>query len=420
MSILAPRPPRPFQIMVKPIGPVCNLRCGYCYYLEKQSLYPSSSSFRMSDDVLERFVREYLAALDMPEIVFAWQGGEPLLMGIPFFERVVALQQQYGAGKRISNALQTNCTLLDDDWCRFFKQHGFLIGASIDGPPELHNRYRLYPDGTPSFDAVVRGVKLLLQHEVDFNALTVISSANQRQPLEVYHFLKELGVTFMQFIPLVERMPDDEARTLGLDLAEPPAPGRAPARPRVTEWSVNARVFGEFLIRIFDEWVRQDVGRVFVQYFDVALGSWAGQGGALCVFAERCGTALVLEHNGDLYACDHYVYPDQRLGNIMETPLVEMVHSPRQCAFGDSKCDALTRTCRACPVRFACNGDCLKHRFCMAPSGELGHSYLCQGLKRFFTHIDPYMKMMADLLRHGRPPADIMHMLADTAPSSKS
>lgn len=416
MTALRAISPRPFQIMVKPIGPVCNLRCGYCYYLEKQTLYPSADSFRMSDAVLERFICDYLAAVNTPEVVFAWQGGEPLLMGLPFFERVVELQQKYAGGARISNALQTNCTLLNHDWCAFFKQHNFLIGASIDGPPAIHNRYRRYPDGSPSFDDVVRGVRLLLEHQVDFNALTVVSSANQPLPLEVYHFLKDLGVTFMQFIPLVERLPDEAARQLGLDLAEPPAPGRPPVRPPVTEWSVNARRFGEFLIAIFDEWVRNDVGKIFVQYFDVALGSWAGHGGALCVFAERCGTALVLEHNGDLYACDHYVYPSHRLGNIMETPLVDMVNSPRQLAFGNAKCDALTRTCRECPVRFACHGDCLKHRFCTAPSGELGHSYLCQGLKRFFTHIAPYMETMTALLRQNRPPADIMAMLNNPVP----
>lgn len=411
MNALRPVSPRPFQIMVKPIGPVCNLRCGYCYYLEKQALYPSADAFRMSDAVLERFICDYLAALNTPEVVFAWQGGEPLLMGLPFFQRVVELQHKYAGGARIANALQTNCTLLTPEWCAFFKQHNFLIGASIDGPPELHNRFRRYPDGSPSFDAVVRGIQLLIDHHVDVNALTVISSANERHPLDVYHFLKNLGVKFMQFIPLVERLPDDEARRLGLDLAEPPAPGRAPSRPRVTAWSVHPRRFGDFLIAIFNEWIRHDVGTTFVQYFDVALGSFTGHPGALCVFAERCGTALVLEHNGDLYACDHYVYPSHRLGNIMETPLVDMVNSPRQLAFGNSKCDALTRTCRDCPVRFACNGDCLKHRFCTAPSGETGHSYLCQGLKRFFHHITPYMQTMAALLRNRRPPADIIQLV---------
>ncbi|MCX7847027.1 MAG: anaerobic sulfatase maturase [bacterium] len=400
---------RPFQLMIKPIGPVCNLRCSYCYYLEKRALYPNTHDFRMPDAILERVVCDYLAALNVPEVIFAWQGGEPLLMGLPFFQRVIELQHKYAGNVRITNTLQTNCTLLNDEWCAFFKQHRFLIGASIDGPPDLHNRYRLFPDGSPSFDAVLRGINLLLAHQVDFNTLTVVSSANESFPLQVYHFLKNLGVKFMQFIPLVERLPDNHAHSLGLALAEPPPPGHTtPTRPPLAPWSVNPRRFGDFLIAIFDEWVRYDVGSIFVQYFDVALGSWTGHPGTLCVFAESCGNALVLEHNGDLYTCDHYVYPTYRLGNIMQTPLLEMVESSRLRAFGCAKHSTLTRTCRACTFRFACHGDCLKHRFCTAPSGELGHSYLCQGLKRFFAHIAPSMQIMAALLRQGRPPADIM------------
>lgn len=414
---------RPFQIMIKPIGSVCNFRCTYCYYLEKQALYPPSHDFRMPDKVLERFIPEYLASNPLPEVTFAWQGGEPLLMGLPFFQRAVALQQKYAGRSRITNALQTNCVLLNDDWCAFFKDHNFLIGASIDGPPELHNQFRRFPDGAPSFDAVRRGVELLLKHHVAFNTLTVVSSANERHPLEVYRFLKNLGVTFMQFIPLVERLPDAHAQQLGLDLAAPPPPTQPPAhsapRPPVAPWSVNPRRFGDFLIAIFDEWIRHDVGSIFVQYFDVALGSWTGYPGTLCVFAETCGDALVLEHNGDLYACDHYVYPDYRLGNILETPLSQMVFSPRQRAFGNAKRDGLTRTCRECPFLFACHGDCPKHRFCRAPSGEPGQSYLCTGLKRFFAHIAPSMNAMAELLRQGRPAADIMRSyqpLASTPP----
>lgn len=399
-----------FHVMSKPIGPICNLDCKYCFYLEKQRLYPDQSNFRMRDDVLERYVRQYIEAQDVPEVNFAWQGGEPTLMGLEFFKRVVELQRQYANGKRITNALQTNGTLLDDAWCEFLREQQFLIGLSIDGPRELHDRYRLDKKGQPTFDRVMHGMGLLKKHGVDFNTLCVVNRANSQKPLDVYRFLKTEGSGFIQFIPLVERLGGEEG------LAEPPLlkvlnPPPTSSSGSVAPWSVEPLAFGEFLCEIFDEWVRQDVGRVFVQLFDVQLGIWMGMPSTLCVFGETCGSAVALEHNGDLYACDHYVYPRYKLGSIMDANLRELVDSPQQQAFGQEKRDTLPRFCRECDVRFACNGECPKHRFMRSPNGEAGVNYLCAGYKRFFHHIDPYMKTMAQLLRQHRPAAEIMPML---------
>ena len=400
-----------FHIMTKPIGPICNLDCKYCFYLEKEKLYDKGEKWRMSDQVLEEYVRRYIESQEVPEISFAWQGGEPTLLGVGFFRKAVELQRQYANGKRISNAIQTNGTLLDDEWCAFFSENQFLVGLSIDGPRELHDRYRVDKRQQPSFDAVIRGLDLLKKHNADFNTLTVVNRVNSQRPLEVYRFLQEIGSQYLQFIPLVERLPQKQA-SMPLDLAEPPVPGDANDAGPVTSWSVEARQYGEFLVRIFDEWVRKDVGRTFVQLFDMALGQWMGLGSSLCVFAERCGAAMAMEHNGDLYACDHYVYPRYKLGNLLNQSLVEMAGSEQQRKFGNDKFDSLPQYCRKCSVRFACNGECPKHRFMHTPDGEPGLNYLCPGYKRFFTHIDAHMRTMADLLRAGRPAADIMHLLA--------
>jgi uncharacterized protein len=396
--------------MTKPVGPICNLDCKYCFYLEKEKLYPDREQFRMSDEVLESYIRQYIEQQDAPEVGFAWQGGEPTLLGVDFFRKVVDLQRRHSAGKRITNAIQTNGTLLDDAWGRFLAEHRFLVGLSVDGPRALHDAYRVDKRQRPTFDAVMAGLKVLRKHAVEFNTLTVVNRKNSRHPLEVYRFLKEIGSRFHQFIPLVERRRDAEAERLSLDLAAPPHPGTISAST-VTEWSVEARTYGDFLIAIFDEWVRKDVGRVFVQIFDVALGNWMRMGSGLCVFSETCGRALALEHNGDLYACDHYVYPEYRLGNLLARTLGDMVNSPLQVKFGQDKKDALPRYCRECPVRFACNGECPKHRFMRTPDGDPGLNYLCPGYKKFFAHVDPHMRAMADLLRAGRPAADIMHSL---------
>lgn len=406
-----------FHVMTKPIGPICNLDCRYCFYLEKEELYRTERiehpSWAMPNSVLESYIQQYIEAQTADEISFAWQGGEPTLLGVSYFETVVSLQQKYANGKQISNALQTNGTLLNDQWCEFFAKNRFLIGLSIDGPAHLHDTYRVDKKGEPTFDRVIRGIEYLKKHQVEFNTLTVVNRQNAREPLMVYQFLKQFGSGYMQFIPLVERNPiapvETSAGLIQLSLAAPPRQGEA--RSPVTEWSVRSEDYGTFLSAIFDEWVRHDVGQVFVQMFDVTLGSWAGVGASLCVFAETCGAALAMEHNGDVYSCDHYVYPDFKLGNIAETPLVELVQSEKQRQFGLDKRDSLPQYCRQCDVRFACNGECPKHRFLKTPDGEWGLNYLCAGYKKFFHHVDPYMKTMAALLHAGRAPAEIMSIL---------
>jgi uncharacterized protein len=387
--------PAAFHIMAKPRGAICNLRCDYCYYLRKTDLYPGTS-FRMSDETLESYTRQYIQSQQVPEVNFGWQGGEPTLMGLDFFRKAVAYQQKYARpGMKIENTLQTNGTLLNDEWCRFFAKNRFLIGISLDGPREVHDVYRKDKGGAPTFDRVMRGVKLLRKHKVDFNVLTCVSAANVHQPLEVYHFLRdEISAQFIQFIPIVER--DNET---GFQ------EGTA-----LTSRSITGKQYGDFLIAIFDEWVHRDVGRVFVQIFDTALGRWLGAPGGLCVFQETCGKALVMEHNGDLYSCDHFVEPRYLLGNILETPLIELVGSEQQLKFGLNKKASLPRYCRECPVLYACNGGCPKNRTDLTPDGEAGLNHLCKGYKAFFTHIDQPMRMMAGLLRQGHPAAEIMKL----------
>ena len=408
--------PTAFHVMTKPIGPICNLDCKYCFYLEKEKLYPDQRHWKMPDDVLERYIREYIHSQDVPEINFAWQGGEPTLLGVDYFRKAVDLQKQHADGKIIHNAIQTNGTLLDDQWGAFLHENQFLVGLSIDGPRELHDAYRVDKQQRGSFDDVMRGLGILKKYHVEFNTLTVVNRLNSRKPLDVYRFLKQVGSGFIQFIPLVERLPQTRLTVLGLDLAEPPVPGQMhePQSP-VTDWSVRPHDLGEFLVAIFDEWVWHDVGRVFVQLFDVALGNWMGTGSSLCVFAPKCGDALAIEHNGDVYSCDHYVYPRYRLGNVMNQSLGEMVGSSQQRQFGSDKLDTLPRYCRECEVRFACNGECPKHRFARTPDGEEGLNYLCPAYKRFFNHIDPYMKTMAQLVKRQQPAAAIMQMLAQQA-----
>jgi len=403
------RPPAlPFHVMAKPIGPKCNLDCTYCFYLEKENLYPDTASFRMSDAVLERYIASYIAAQPGTEVNFAWQGGEPTLLGVDFFRKVVELQRRHAGRRIISNALQTNGTLLDDDWGRFLRENHFLVGLSIDGPRELHDAYRVDRGQKPTFDRVLAGLDCLKRHGIEFNTLTVVHRQNSLHPSEVYRFLKEIGSGFMQFIPLVERtsLPGDLG---GLKLAAPPVAGQeGDGAAQVTPWSVQAKDYGTFLTGIFDQWVQHDVGQVFVQIFDVALANWFGEGPGLCVFSEKCGGALALEHNGDVYSCDHYVYPQYRLGNVTTQPLGDMAASFQQRKFGADKSDALPRYCRECDVRFACHGECPKHRFIRTPDGEPGLNYLCAAYKNFFHHVTPHMEEMARLLRAGQSPADVM------------
>ncbi|MBN1286071.1 MAG: anaerobic sulfatase maturase [Anaerolineae bacterium] len=390
-------PPPAFHIMLKPRGAICNLNCRYCYFLAKERMYPESR-FRMPDELLEAYTRQYIEAQPVPEVTFAWQGGEPTLMGLDFFKRAVELQQKYKKpGMRVLNALQTNGTTIDGEWAQFFHDNDFLIGISIDGPAHLHDFYRRDKGGNPTHARVMRGLEFLKQHKAEFNILCTVHAANAPYPLDVYRFFRdELGAQFIQFIPIVERANDTGYQE-----------GAA-----VTDRSVTGEQYGQFLIAIFDEWVRRDVGRVFVQIFDVALGAWSSGRSGLCVFEETCGTALAMEHNGDLFACDHFVEPRYKLGNMTETPIVEMVASERQRRFGQDKRDTLPRFCRECEVRFVCNGGCPKNRTLTTPDGEPGLNYLCAGYKAFFTHIDRPMRIMTDELRHRRAPANVMFVLA--------
>jgi uncharacterized protein len=402
-----------FHVMAKPTGPICNLDCKYCFYLEKENLYPGEHGWAMTVEVLESYIRQYIQAQDAPAITFAWQGGEPTLLGVEFFCKVVELERRFAGGKQIANALQTNGVLLNDSWAEFFAENGFLVGVSIDGPRELHDCYRVNKGGQPTFDSVIRGIEYLKKHGVEFNTLTVVNRRNSYHPLEVYRFLREVGSGYMQFIPIVERAVGSACPD-GLHLISPSWKNSAD----VTEWSVEPLQFGKFLCAIFDDWVRRDVGRYFVQIFDVALESWYGIPQGLCVFRETCGGALALEHNGDLYSCDHYVYPENKLGNIIGTPLESLVRSPQQREFGAAKRNSLPRYCRECEVRFACNGECPKHRFLQTPDGEPGLNYLCAGYKMFFKHIDPFMRFMVDELKAERAPANIMRLLGDSVRSN--
>ncbi|MGE5357987.1 MAG: anaerobic sulfatase maturase [Bacteroidales bacterium] len=383
----APTPqPRSFQVVAKPTGPICNLSCRYCFYLDAKALYPGTTSWAMSNEVLESFVRQYIAAQDVPVVSFAWQGGEPTLLGVDFFERVVALQQRYADGKRIENGFQTNGVLLDERWGQFLARHDFLVGLSVDGPRPLHDAYRANRGGQPTFDQVMRGRDVLRRYGVAFNTLTVLHGQNADDPLAVYRFLRDEGSGFIQFIPIVER-------TAGGD---------------VTRWSVRPSQFGRFLCAVFDEWMRRDVGRVFVQSFDVALECWYQRQASLCIFSPTCGRAMAIEHNGDVYSCDHFVRSTHRLGNILDSPLDALAESEFQVAFGEAKEQALPEYCRQCDVRFACHGECPKNRFATTPQGEPGLNYLCAGYRMFFRHIDPFMHFMAGELRHERPPANVM------------
>lgn len=410
------QPAANFHVMAKPVGPICNLNCEYCYYLEKEKLFTKGENFRMKPEVLETYILKYIGSQKTEEVTFAWQGGEPTLLGVDYFREIVALQRKHSDGRRINNTLQTNGTLLNEEWCRFFRDHGFLIGLSIDGPRELHDAHRVDRGGKPTFDRVMRGLSLLKEHQVEFNTLTVVSATNAVEPLAVYEFLREIGSGYIQFIPLVERLPTAESGAAGYDFAEPPGPDQ-PELP-VTSWSVPPLVFGGFLTSIFDQWVRRDVGKVYVQMFDVSLGIWAGFGPGLCLFLPDCGEALALEHNGDLYSCDHFVYPKYKLGNLMNESISAMVNSAQQQDFGKAKSRTLPTYCRQCEVRYACNGECPKHRFLTTPDGEPGLNYLCAGYRKFFNHVDPYMRTMTHLLRARKAPAGIMEMLLQQAEES--
>lgn len=396
-----------FHILTKPIGPICNLDCKYCFYLEKEALYQDVTKWAMREDVLETYIRQYIESQAQPEVHFAWQGGEPTLLGVDYFRRVISLQKQFANGKTITNAFQTNGVLLNEEWANFFRDNSFLVGISIDGPRELHDAYRVDKGGQPTFDRVLRGIEVLKQGNVEFNTLTTVHRANSTKPLQVYRFLKDAGSGYMQFIPIVERVASHTTQD-GLLLVSPEFTGEA----QVSSWSVEPRQFGVFLCTIFDEWVRNDVGRYFVQLFDTSLQMWLGMESSLCVFRKQCGAALAMEHCGDVYSCDHFVYPENRLGNIMDSPLGSLVQSEQQHQFGEAKETSLPRYCRECDVRFACNGECPKHRFTQTPEGEAGLNYLCAGYKMFFRHIDRPMRYMAAELSASQAPANVMRWMA--------
>jgi len=392
--------PQALHIMAKPTGSACNLHCDYCFFLKKERLYPGSD-FRMSDEVHEAYIKQLFDAHRVPQVTVAWQGGEPTLMGLNFFRRSVELQKKYQKpGTRIENTFQTNGILLNDEWCHFFRENNFLIGLSIDGPKELHDFYRKDKGGQGTFDRVVQAVRLLQKHKVEFNILCTVNFRNGDHSIEVYRFFRdELKTNYIQFIPIVERI--NENGETGFQEGS-----------KVTGRSVRPDQWGRFLIEIFDEWVKRDVGRTFVLNFDGALAGWLNVAGTVCIFGPTCGQGTALEHNGDLYSCDHFVEPNHYLGNILKTPIIELVASDKQRKFGQDKWDTLPQTCRQCEVLHICNGECPKNRFIETPDGEAGLNYLCESYKAFFKHADHPMRIMADLIRHGRDADEIMQMHA--------
>jgi len=413
--------PTAFHLLAKPTGATCNLDCKYCFFLSKEMLYPGSR-FRMADALLEIYVKQMIESQRTEEVTIAWQGGEPTLMGLDFFKRSVEYAEKYKKpNQSILHTMQTNGTKIDDDWAAFFKKNNFLIGLSVDGPREMHDTYRVNKGGMGTFDQVMHGLENLRKYNVDFNILCTLNTANADFPLEVYRFFRdELHAEYIQFIPIIERATFETLPIANQGWSERPGGDRPlyiQAGDLVTERSVKPEQYGRFLNTIFDEWVRRDVGKIFVQMFDVALGNWMGIH-SLCIFSPTCGVALALEHNGDLYSCDHFVEPAFLLGNIQETHMIDLVASDQQRKFGKDKLDTLPRYCRECEVRFACHGGCPKDRFIHTPDGEAGLNYLCAGYKLFFHHIDPYMRTMADLLRRGRYADEIMETFAGEAPAA--
>lgn len=395
-------------MVAKPIGPLCNLNCEYCFYLEKQALFGTGEKYRMPGEVLSRFIANYIESQPTPVVEFVWQGGEPTLLGIDFFKRVIELQKPFVGTKTITNSLQTNGTLLTDEWCNFLKKENFMVGISLDGPKEVHDRHRRDHEGNGTFDRVMRGLRLLQKHGVDYNVMACVARETAKHPLDVYRFFKDEGIGFIQFTPIVERMPGKESGRLGLHLAGPAALDQEEGQTKVTPWTVIPGEYGDFLIAIYEEWVRNDVGGVFVMNFEWALNAWIGNPSPVCVHADRCGLSLAVEHNGDVYACDHCVYPEYRLGNIEKDTLPEMAARSLRSGFGTRKESALPRWCRECEVLAACRGGCPKHRFAASYYDEPGLHYLCEGYRKFFLHIRKYCHAMTQLLENGLPASRIM------------
>jgi len=396
------------HVVAKPIGPACNLNCEYCFYLEKQALFSADEKYRMSDKVLSAFITNYITSQPTPVVGFVWQGGEPALLGIDFFKRVVDLQKPYVKRKTITNSLQTNGTLLTAEWCQFLKRNNFMVGISLDGPKEIHDRYRRDRKGNGSFDQVMRGLKLLQENKVEYNVLACVARDTAKRPLDIYRFFKDEGVEFIQFTPVVERLSDGQSAPSGLRLAGPAALDRKDQQGDITPWSVIPEEYGDFLIDIYEDWVRHDVGTVFVMNFEWVLNAWIGNPSPVCVHARTCGRSVVIEHNGDVFACDHCVYPQYKLGNIMSDTLPDMVAQSLRSGFGVAKESALPRWCGECEVIQACQGGCPKHRFETTYDDEPGLQYLCAGYKKFFLHIRKYLRAMATLLENGLPASRVM------------
>lgn len=398
---------KPLYVMLKPAGAHCNLACKYCYYLEKNNLYQNSHRHLMSDEMLEQFTREYIEAQTMPQVLFTWHGGEPLMRSIDFYKKALALQKKYAHGKQIDNVIQTNGTLLTDEWCEFFAQNHWLVGISIDGPQEYHDHYRVTPDGKPSWEKVMQGISLLKKHRVEWNAMAVVNAYNAEHPLEFYHFFRDNGCQYLQFTPIVERLTEHEdGRTLASLADDREIP--------LADASVTPQQWGNFLCTIFDDWVRHDVGKTFVEIFDCTLANWMGVLPGICAYSKECGHAGVMEHNGDVYSCDHFVFPEYKLGNIREQSLIDMLYGEKQQAFSRLKHTSLPRQCKECDMEFACHGECPKNRFEKDKYGEPGLNYLCQGYYQYYTHVAPYMDFMKRELLAQRPPANIMNVLKIT------
>ena len=395
---------KPLYVMLKPAGAHCNLACKYCYYLEKNNLYQNSHRHLMSDEMLEQFTREYIEAQTMPQVLFTWHGGEPLMRSIDFYKKALELQKKYANGKQIDNVIQTNGTLLTNEWCEFFAKNHWLVGISIDGPQEYHDHYRVTPDGKPSWEKVMQGIQLLKKHRVEWNAMAVVNAYNAEHPLEFYHFFRDNGCQYLQFPPIVERLTEHEdGRTLASLADDREIP--------LADASVTPQQWGNFLCTIFDDWVRHDVGKTFVEIFDCTLANWMGVLPGICAYSKECGHAGVMEHNGDVYSCDHFVFPEYKLGNIREQSLIDMLYGEKQQAFSRLKHTSLPRQCKECDMEFACHGECPKNRFEKDKYGEPGLNYLCQGYYQYYTHVAPYMDFMKRELLAQRPPANIMNVL---------
>ena len=395
---------KPLYVMLKPAGAHCNLACKYCYYLEKNKLYPTAQRHLMSDEMLEQFTREYIEAQTMNQVLFTWHGGEPLLRSIDFYRKALSLQQKYAGGRRIDNVIQTNGTLLTDEWCEFFAQNHWLVGISIDGPQPDHDHYRLTAAGKTSWKKVMQGIKLLKKHGVEWNAMAVVNAYNANHPLEFYRFFKENGCQFLQFTPIVERLTrHEDGRTLA-SLADKD-------EISLSEASVVPEQWGYFLCAIFDEWVRKDVGKIFVEIFDCTLANWMGISPGICAYSKECGHAGVMEHNGDVYSCDHFVFPEYKLGNIRDHSLIDMLYGEQQQEFSRLKHSSLPRQCKECDMEFACHGECPKNRFMKDKYGDSGLNYLCPGYYHYYQHVAPYMDYMKQELMSQRPPSNIMNVV---------